>query len=89
MYSACICVYIHIYYVAIQYIYIYIYIYIYMIAHEIDKLRQQILEALYIKIFLKKLKTVELILKIATMLRNAFRFFLIFRIFGYYSFFRG
>ena len=37
-----------------------------IIAHEIDKLRQQILEALHIKTP-KNLKSIELILKIATM----------------------
>ena len=37
-----------------------------IITHEIDKLRQLILEALHIKAKKKKLKSIELILKIAT-----------------------
>ena len=40
------------------------------ITHEINKLRLQIREALHIKT--KKLKSIELILKIATMFWNAF-----------------
>ena len=70
----------HISNVVCIYIYIYIYIYIFLnkkfrkilventatITHEINKLRLQILEALHIKTK-KKLKSIELILKIATM----------------------
>ena len=41
-----------------------------IIAHKIDKLQLQILEALHIK--QKYLKSIELILKIATMFWNAF-----------------
>ena len=41
-----------------------------IIAHEINKLQLQILEALHIKT--KNLKSIELILKIATMFWNAF-----------------
>ena len=47
-----------------------------VIAHRIDKLQLQIKEALQ----KKKLKSIELILKIATMFWNAFSIFLIFRI---------
>ena len=47
-----------------------------IIAHEIDKMRLQILEALHIKT--KTLKPVELILKIATMFWNVFSWFFIF-----------
>ena len=47
-----------------------------IISREINKLRQQILEAIHIKT--KKLESIELILKIATMFWNAFSFFLIF-----------
>ena len=43
-----------------------------IIAHEINKVRQQILEALH----KKKLESIELILKIATMFWNAFSRFL-------------
>ena len=51
--------------------YIYIYIYTYY-AHEIDKLRLQILEALHKKLKKNKLKSIDLILKIATMFLNSF-----------------
>ena len=44
------------------------------IAHEINKLRQQILEALHIKNLKKTLKAIELILNIATMFWNALIF---------------
>ena len=44
-----------------------------IIAHEINKLRQQILEALHIK---TQKKSIELILKIATIFINAFSTFL-------------
>ena len=44
-----------------------------IIAHEIDKLRLQILEALHIKAK-KTLKLIDLILKIVTMFWNSFFF---------------
>ena len=50
-----------------------------ILAHEIDKLRLQILEALHIKI--KTLKSIELILKIVVKFWNAFSFLLFFLIF--------
>ena len=45
-----------------------------IIASEINKLQLQILEALHIKT--KNLKSIELIMKIATMFWNAFSLFL-------------
>ena len=47
-----------------------------MIAHEINKLRPQILEALHIKT--KKLESIELIFKIVAIFWNAFIFILFF-----------
>ena len=44
-----------------------------IIAHEIDKLRLQILEALYIKKKKKPLISIEFIFKIASMFWNTFR----------------
>ena len=47
----------------------------FIIAHEIDKLRLQIMEDLYINLKKnKKLESIQVILKIATMFWNAFRF---------------
>ena len=45
-----------------------------IIAHEINNLRLQILEALHIRT--KNVKSIELILKITTMFWNAFSFYL-------------